>query len=138
MLPIDTQTYFLLVNGTSTQTAINKPCSILGYQIFQEKLDSRIILKDGEKIISQSYSVNTPYISLNHICENNISIEKNIGTYPAFITINYLPYSRSTSTIPIFTYGEIINSFFLFSIFLFLIFGFFIFKFLGIKIHKEV
>jgi hypothetical protein len=138
MLPIDAQTYFLLTTGTSTTSAISAPCSILGYQIFQEKIDSRIILKDGANIISQSYAVNTPYIALNHICAGNITIEKSLGPNPAFITINYLPYSRSTTTIPAFTYGEAINSFFLFMIFMVAVFSFLAIRYLGIKIKKGV
>jgi large-conductance mechanosensitive channel len=42
------------------------------------------------------------------------------------------------STTASFSYGEIINSLFLFLIFIFLIFSFFVFKFLGIKIHKNI
>lgn len=137
MLPIDAQTYFLLANGTSTTAAISAPCTILGYQIFQEKIDSRIILKDGANIISQSYAVNTPYIALNRICAGDISIEKTLGPMPAFITINYLPYSRSSSTIPAFTYGEVITGTFLLLIFLNVLTMSLILLFKGFKFFKR-
>jgi hypothetical protein len=55
-------------------------------------------------------------------------------TYPEITAIT----QSTASTTAGFTYGEIVNSLFLFLILLTLIFGFFVFKFFGFKIHKSV
>jgi hypothetical protein len=134
MLQTDTITYYLEINGTTTTTAIYKPCTILATQIQQERTSSNTIIKDGTIILNKNYSLSTPYIEVNHICQNNIIVEK-IGNDNAFITLNYLPYERATTTPKKygFTNGEILISFFLFIIILGSVFGFIINKFLTDK-----
>ena len=136
MLPNGTQTYLGLMTGSTTTTAINMPCTILGYQILQDKLDSKMTLYDGSQIISYSYAVNTPYIPIWHICQNNLTIKKE-GVYNAFITINYLPYSTGSTTADIvfgLTSGETLIAFFLFLIILGSVFSFIIRSFINNKI----
>ena len=121
----DTQTIFYSISGNATTTILNKPCTILGFQVMQENLASKSYIYDGSTLLVKNYAKDTPFIEVNRICQNDIRIVKT-GQDEAHFIINYLSYERSTTTPERynFTSGEILTNYFLFIIMVACIFGF--------------
>jgi len=144
MLPRDTITYTIQINGNSSTTVAVPPFTVLGYYIQQENLASNTNINIGSNTIAKNYAKNTEYVELNAGSKTeNLYIIKT-GQDTAYVTINYVPRYRSELADPVLEYqmvsttngqidGTILTNYFLLIIMCGLIFGFILKKILKNK-----
>jgi len=140
MLPEDTITFITEITGTTTQTIINPPYTVLGIAIEQERLASDTWIMSGSQLIFKNYAQTTPYTEFNYWSATNSLVLIKTGNDKSLVVINYVKRIRSevkdnnfdnASTTNGQYDGTILTNYFLFLIICGLIFGFILKRFFG-------
>ena len=126
------------INASGTQTlyleASNATRTILGVSIQQENLASDSEILCGNEQIIKNYAKNTQFNLINKICKGDLVFNKT-GTDEAELIITYVNRDITLpKTEPFFTYGNIVESVFLFLIFMAAFYSFIHFSLNRIKV----
>jgi hypothetical protein len=114
-----------LETGNATRT-------ILGVSIQEDTINSKILC--GNEEIIKNYAKNTQFNLINKVCKGDLVFNK-AGNDTAELIITYVNRDITLQkTEPIFTYGDIINSVFLFLIFMVAFYSFIHFSLNRIKV----
>lgn len=116
MLPKDTITYMqhIPLQSAGEYVIFQGNSTVLGVNFLQSAISSNTDLKCDNNLWYRNFAKDIPYISLNRQCSGTLKFVKT-GNDEAMILVNYIPYfDTSTTTLPTFTFGEVLTNFFLF------------------------
>ena len=90
MLPKNTQTYFLYLDGAGTHTITENPSTVLGYAFTQSNVSSDTDLMCGNEILFRNFSKDVCFIPANYYCTTTLQIIKT-GNDEASVSVSYYP-----------------------------------------------